>query len=129
MKQYPSGNIITIFLFFLLPSFISAQVIEKNGKANPSVDYERLARIDNLVNDYIKKDWVKAVVTIVVKDNQLIQYKGYGYADAETKKPMPNDAIFRIMSQTKGITSAAIMILYEQGKFTLDQRVSDFIPE
>ena len=129
MKQYPSGNIITIFLFFFLPSFISAQVIEKNGKSNPSVDYERLARIDNLVNDYIKKDWVKAVVTIVVKDNQLIQYKGYGYADAETKKPMPNDAIFRIMSQSKAITSTGILILYEEGKLRLDEPIADFIPE
>ena len=130
MKQFPSfGNIITIFLFFLLPSFISAQVIEKNGKSNPSVDYDRLARIDNLVNDYIKKDWVKAVVTIVVKDNQLIQYKGYGFADAETKKPMPNDAIFRIMSQTKAITSTGILMLYEEGKLMLDEPIADFIPE
>ena len=73
----PVNNII-IFLLFLLPSFISAQVIEKNGKPNSSVDYDRLARIDNLVNEYIKNDWEKAVVTIVVKDNQIIQYKGYG---------------------------------------------------
>lgn len=124
----PVNNII-IFLLFLLPSFISAQVIEKNSKPNSSVDYDRLARIDNLVNEYIKNDWEKAVVTIVVKDNQIIQYKGYGLADENTKKPMPNDAIFRIMSQTKAITSTAILILYEEGRFTLDEPIADFIPE
>ena len=81
MKQLrPHCNNLLILLFFLLPSFISAQVIEKNGKLNPSVDYDRLTRIDNLVNEYIKNDWEKAVVTIVVKDNQVIQYKGYGFA-------------------------------------------------
>ncbi len=46
-----------------------------------------------------------------------------------SKTPMKNDAIFRVMSQTKAITSAGIMILYEQGKFLLDEPISDFIPE
>ena len=129
MKRLSSlGYIITIFLF-LFPSFISAQVIEKNGKLNTSVDYDRLTRIDTLVNDYIKKDWAKAVVTLVVKDNQLIQYKGFGFADADTKTPMPNDAIFRIMSQTKAITSTGILMLYEEGRLLLDEPIADFIPE
>ena len=114
-----------LFLFFCL----SAQVIDRSGKSNPAVDYARLAYVDTLINDYVKNDWVKGVVTIVVKDNQLVQYKGYGYADAATKKPMTADAMFRIMSQTKAITSAGIMILYEQGKLLLDEPVGDFIPE
>jgi CubicO group peptidase (beta-lactamase class C family) len=69
------------------------------------------------------------VVTLIVKDNQLVQYKGYGYADAEIKKPMTSDAMFRIMSQTKAITSVGIMILYEQGKLLLDDPVGNYIPE
>ena len=122
-------------VFFLAPFFIlfsyvlSAQVIDRTGRPNSSVDYARLKRIDSLVNGYVQKDWVKGVVTIIVKDNQLIQYKGYGYLDAATKKPMPADAIFRIMSQTKAITSTGILILYEQGKLMLDEPVGDFIPE
>lgn len=108
---------------------IHAQVIDKSGKQNASVDYVRLSRIDSLVNNYVKKDWVKGVVTIVIKDNQLVQYKGYGLQDADTKKPMPNDAIFRIMSQTKAITSVGIMMLWEEGKFLLDEPIADFIKE
>ncbi|MEO8569643.1 MAG: serine hydrolase domain-containing protein, partial [Ginsengibacter sp.] len=104
------------------------QVLSLDGKNN-SVNYERLARIDGLINDYIKKDWVKGVVTIIVKDNQVVQYKGYGFANAEAKIPMPKDELFRIASQTKAITAAGIMILYEQGKLLLDERVADFIPE
>jgi len=123
-------KIIASFTLLIIFSVsINAQVIDKSGKPNIHVDYKRLSRIDSLVNDYVKNDRVKGVVTIVVKDNQLVQYKGYGYADAETKKPMANDAMFRIMSQTKAITSTGIMMLYEEGKFLLDQSIADFIPE
>lgn len=116
----------TIIFFFSIS--IHAQVIQTTAK-NTAVDYHRLSRIDTLLNDYIKKDWIKGAVTIVVKDNQLVQYKAYGYADAETKKPMVNSTIFRIMSQTKAIASVGAMMLYEEGKFLLDQPIADFIPE
>ena len=113
----------------LFISLVGQSQVIQTGTKNNTVDYERLAKIDGLVNDYIKKNWLTGAVTIVIKDNQLVQYKGYGYADVATKKPMKNDAIFRIMSQTKAITSIGIMILYEQGKLLLDQPISDFIPE
>lgn len=115
-------------IIMLLPILVQAQVIQTLAKNN-SVDYEKLDRIDGLVNDYIKNNWLTGAVSIVIKDNQVVQYKGYGYSDAASKKPMKNDAIFRIMSQTKAITSVGIMILYEQGKLLLDQPISDFIPE
>ncbi|BAU55768.1 serine hydrolase domain-containing protein [Mucilaginibacter gotjawali] len=119
-----------LFIFVVaLPFVAGAQVIQITGKANPEVSTERLKRIDTLVQDYLDKGWIKGIVTLVVKDNQVVQYKGYGYADAETKKPMEKDAIFRIMSQTKGITSVGMMILYEHGKFLLDEPIADFIPE
>lgn len=113
----------------MLPFLISAQVIKKNNIPNATINYERLERIDSLLNDYIKKDWVRGVVTIIIKDNNIIQYKGYGFANEETKKPMAKNTIFRIMSQTKAITSVAAMMLFEEGKFLLDEPVSDFIPE
>ncbi|MFM9911150.1 MAG: serine hydrolase domain-containing protein, partial [Chitinophagaceae bacterium] len=117
-----------VFISLMLPVLSHTQVIQTNVK-NPSVDYDRLAKIDDMVNEYIKKNWLTGAVSIVIKDNQLVQYKGYGLADVATKKPMKNDAIFRIMSQTKAITSMGIMILYEQGKLLLDQPISAFIPE
>ncbi len=128
MVRSPQLRIIIATIAICLSFAMEAQVIQTNTK-NSNVDYEKLAKIDGLVNDYINKNWLTGAVTIVIKDNQLIQYKGYGYADVATKKPMKNDAIFRIMSQTKAITSIGIMILYEQGKLLLDQPISDFIPE
>jgi len=106
-----------------------AQVINHSGLHNPAVDYKKLARIDSLVNEYIQKDWEKGVVTLIIKDNILIQSKGYGFADEAKTKPMTPDAIFRIMSQTKAITSVGIMILYEQGKLLLDEPIGNYIPE
>ena len=120
-------KLILLFLS-LAPISLCAQVIQTNAKSN-NVDYPKLTLIDDVVNDYINKNWLTGAVSIVVKDGQVVQYKGYGLADVATKKPMKRDAIFRIMSQTKAITSAGIMILYEQGKFLLDEPISDFIPE
>lgn len=118
--------VLALLYSYLLP----AQVIQVNAaKKDPTVDYERLTRIDSLLNQYVKNHWLIGATTIVVKDNQLIQYKGYGYADAETKKPMVNNTIFRIMSQTKAIVSVGALMLYEEGKFLLDEPIADFIPE
>jgi CubicO group peptidase (beta-lactamase class C family) len=118
-----------IVTLLLLPLcfFSTAQTITAGH--NQHFEYARLARIDTLVREYIGKGWVKDVVTIVVKDNQLVQYKGYGYFDPSGKIPMPKDALFRLASQTKAIVSVAAMTLYEEGKFTLDEPIADFIPE
>ena len=119
-------NVFLMFLF--IPSLLLAQKIETGGN-NKQVNYERLARIDSLVNSYIAHKWINGATTIIIKDNQLVQNKGYGYADVDSKKPMQKDELFRIASQTKVITCTGIMILYEQGKILLNEPVSDFIPE
>ena len=103
--------------------------IKTGGAANPSIDYKKIANIDTLINGYVNRDGVKGVVTIIVKDGQIIQNKAYGYADAATKKPMEPNSIFRIASQTKAIVSAGILILYDQGKLALNDPVSKYIPE
>ncbi len=123
----PRFVVVSVVILFI--SLAGHSQVVQTGTKNNTVDYERLAKIDGLVNEYISKNWLTGAVSIVIKDNQVVQYKGYGYADVATKKPMKNDAIFRIMSQTKAITSIGIMILYEQGKLLLDQPISDFIPE
>lgn len=106
----------------------TAQTVQLSGKKS-NVDYLKLNRIDSLVNSYIQKNWLTGAVTIVIKDNMVVQYKGYGVKDTESKKPMQKDQLFRIMSQTKAITSVGIMILYEQGKLLLDEPVANYIPE
>lgn len=123
-------NLSLILLFLLIGLKVSfAQVLSPVVKPHPGFDYARLAQIDAISKQYVANNWLVGSVVLVVKDNQVVYYKGLGYADAASKKPMPADAIFRIMSQTKAITSLGIMQLFEQGKLGLDQKVSDFIPE
>ena len=129
MIKIVTTRIALVAVVILFISLLGQSQVVQTGTKNNTVDYERLAKIDGLVNEYISKNWLTGAVSIVIKDNQVVQYKGYGYADVATKKPMKNDAIFRIMSQTKAITSVGVMILYEQGKLLLDQPISDFIPE
>ncbi len=117
-------------LFFLLTCFpASAQILSPIQKSHPQMDDKRLAYIDSVMEEYIQKNWMVGSTTLIVKDNAVVYYKSHGYADLANKKPMPADAIYRIMSQTKAITSVAIMQLFEQGKLYLDQPVGDFIPE
>jgi CubicO group peptidase (beta-lactamase class C family) len=124
MKRYIGSMLLAI-----AGTAAQAQVLSPLVKAHPQVNTARLARIDSVVNEYIRNDWVKGVVVLLAKDNQLLLNKGYGLQDADTKKPMPANAIFRIMSQTKAITSVAIMMLYEEGKLLLDDPIANYIPE
>jgi CubicO group peptidase (beta-lactamase class C family) len=90
---------------------------------------ERLARIEKIVNDYVSKQNMNGGVALIVRDGKIAYYKAFGYDDLEAKKPMQKDAIFRIASQTKAITSVAVMMLFEEGKFLLDDPISNFLPE
>jgi len=120
---------ILIAFLFCTPYILAGQEIDLGMEPLTNVDYMRLGQIDSVVNNYVTKNYVNGVVTLVVKDNKLVQWKGYGYLDKESKTPMPKDAIFRIMSQTRAITSVGIMILYEQGKIYLDEPIGSYIKE
>jgi len=116
-----------LYLFALQTAF--AQTLSPTLVKHSGIHYDRLAQIDTLLKNYENKNWLAGAVVIIVKDNQVVYYKGSGYSNISRKKPMPADAIFRIASQTKAITSLGIMLLVEQGKLSLDQNISDFIPE
>ena len=88
----------------------------------------RLKRIDQLVQQYIDSNWIAGAIAIVVKDGKIVYHKAVGYDDKEKKKPLQKDAIWRIASQTKAITSVGVMQLYEEGKILLDDPISKYIP-
>ncbi len=90
---------------------------------------DRLNRIDRVFQEYIDKKWIAGGAAIIAKDGKIVYYKALGYDDIDNKTALKRDAIFRIASQTKAITSVAIMMLYEEGKFLLNDPVSRYIPE
>src|SRR5579862_2792021 len=88
----------------------------------------RLARLDSGMSDWVKKKWVNGSVALIARKGKIVFYKAYGYNDPDTKAPLDKTGIFRIASQTKAVTTVAAMILWEEGKFSLDDPVSKYIP-
>jgi len=89
---------------------------------------QRLQRIDQAMNDWVQKGWMNGAAALIVRKGKIVYYKTAGYNDLQTKTQLQKEAIFRIASQTKAITSVAIMMLFEEGKLLLDDPVSKYIP-
>lgn len=83
----------------------------------------------NLVQQYVDSGKLAGISVMVIRNNETALQKTFGYADIQNKIPVDDKTIFRIFSMTKPITTVALMILYDEGKFKLDDKVSDFIPE
>jgi CubicO group peptidase (beta-lactamase class C family) len=121
-------------LLLLAISAISINVFSQRNtlqQGNPVTEKfspERLQRIDKLVQQYIDSGWVKGADAFIARDGKIVYNKSFGMADAENNVSMKTDAIFRIASQTKAITSVAVMMLFEEGKFLLDDPISKYIP-
>jgi CubicO group peptidase (beta-lactamase class C family) len=89
---------------------------------------ERLHRITNAIQSSVDNKEFAGVNAAIMHNGRLVYSHSFGFRDLEGKKPMKEDTIFRINSMTKPITTAAVMMLYEEGKFLLDEPVSKYIP-
>src|SRR5271167_849839 len=90
---------------------------------------ERLATLDGNLKSLVDGKQLAGVVWVVARHGRIVDEKSYGNADLASQKPMQKDAIFRIFSMTKPITGVAMMMLYEEGKWQLNDPVSRHIPE
>ena len=126
-----------IFLFLLAtqtflfsyPQIKSANYLMEASPESAGMSTERLKRLDNVLKEYTDKKWLAGCSAIIVRNGKIVYYKAFGYDDMDKGVPMKRDEIFRIASQTKAIISTAVMILYEEGKYLLDDPVSNYIPE
>jgi CubicO group peptidase (beta-lactamase class C family) len=89
----------------------------------------RLERMDKIIQDYIDRQKVPGAVAFIARKGKIVYYKAFGQSNTETKTPLKKDNIFRIASQSKAIASLAVMMLFEEGKFSLDDPISRYIPE
>ena len=94
----------------------------------PAISAERLARIDKVLQQYVDENKVGGVVGLVLQDGKPVYERAVGWADKEAGTKMAPDTIFRIASQTKALTSVAILSLMEEGKISLTDPVSRYIP-
>ena len=108
---------------------IKSSVLQFVSPESVGFSSERLKRIDENINAWLKDGRLNGCAALIIRNGKIIYNKAFGYDDLEKTKPIRTDNIFRIASQTKAITSTAIMILYEEGKFLLDDPISRYIPE
>ncbi|MCE7862598.1 MAG: class A beta-lactamase-related serine hydrolase [Bacteroidetes bacterium CHB5] len=88
----------------------------------------RLARLDSTFTKWVDAGWMNGALAFIARDGKIVYHKATGYNNIETKEPLKPDGIYRIASQTKAITSVAVMMLWEEGKFLLDDPISKYIP-
>ena len=108
-------------LFSQIPSTVQPESV--------GLSSERLARIGSLTQEFVDDRHLAGTVTLVARRGQIAYLKSIGMRDVENQQPMQANTLFRIASMTKLITCAAVMILYEEGHFLLDEPVARYLPE
>ncbi|MBZ4189125.1 serine hydrolase domain-containing protein [Niabella beijingensis] len=119
-----------LFIGIALQLTASAQskVLVPGTAAANGFSGERLQRIDRVIQEYVQKNWIKGATALIAHNGVIVYNKAFGLNNAQSGTPLKSNDIFRIASQTKAITSVAVMMLFEEGKFLLDDPISKFIP-
>ena len=139
MQKIEHRKIITFFIVILVSFCLTANAQTKSQKKSPflketspvrvGMSTERLARIDDMFEKAILDGDVPGIVALVARNGKIIYWKAFGMADNQNGRELKRDDIFRIASQSKAITSTAVMMLWEEGIFRLDDPISRYIPE
>lgn len=116
---------IALLLAFPLPG----QELPRVKPEEVGVSSEKVEELSTFMQNLVEDGKIAGGVTMMARHGKVVHLKAVGAADRKEKKPMQPDAIFRIASMTKPITSVAVMMLYEQGKLALDDPVSKYVPE
>lgn len=111
-----------------VPSLARTVAAPSVGAASPVFSADRLARVDRLLQQYVDDNRIGGAVALVLRDGRPVYERAFGWSDKEASRRMALSSVFRIASQTKAITSVAILSLVEEGKITLNDPVSRFIP-
>jgi len=114
----------------ILTAIAAATTLPAVAAAQPAapLDPARVANIDRWVTDLVARQRIPGASALIVKDGRVVYEKAWGVRDIDTKAPLKHDDLFRIASQTKAITSVAVMMLWEEGRFGLDEPVGNYLP-
>jgi len=122
-------NISVLTCALVLSTAAVAQELPSAKPETVGLSSERLERIGTAVQHGIDDKRIAGAVTLVARRGHVVWFKSQGMADLEAGKPMRSDTMFRICSMTKPVTSLAVMMLYEEGHFLLDDPISAYLPE
>jgi CubicO group peptidase (beta-lactamase class C family) len=128
-RTFARNPIPVLLCYFLFNVVVFAQDLPTAKPESVGLSSERLDRISSVVQRNIDDKRIAGAVTLVGRHGKVVWLKSQGMMDSEAGKAMRTDAMFRICSMTKPITSVAVMMTYEEGKLLLEDPVSKYLPE
>jgi CubicO group peptidase (beta-lactamase class C family) len=124
--------VLLVILAALLSAVLITSVSAKDPKAaapeSVGLSTERLDRLGKAMQDDIDQKKTGGIVVLIARHGAIAYHKAFGMADIESGKKMQTDNLFRLYSMTKPVTSAALLMLYEEGKFQLTDPLEKYIP-
>ena len=127
LRKIPVQLLAVLFLG-LFTTLLPAQDIKIATPEGVGISSARLARLDRAMQDYIDQEKLAGIVVLVARHGSIVHHRAFGMADIESGKKMRTDHLVRMYSMTKPVTSAALLMLYEEGKFQLADPLEKYIP-
>ena len=120
--------LVAVLLSLWLAPAASGQGLPTADPEGVGLSPDRLERIDEVLQSYVDEEQIAGGVALIARHGKVAYFKSFGQADIASDMPMRTDAIFRIASMTKAITSVAVMMLYEEGHLLLSDPISKYLP-
>lgn len=126
--MFSSRLLLVALLLAISPAAVFARPTCVVEPESVGLSGERLQRLNDFMQLYVDEQKAAGIVTYVARSGQVVNLQGFGMADIEAGREMKPDTIFRIASQTKLMTSVAVMMLVEEGSIALEDPLSRFLP-
>jgi CubicO group peptidase (beta-lactamase class C family) len=120
---------LSVVLLLSTALLLRAQALPQVPPQQVGLSQERLNRIHTAMERDIAEGEMAGAIGLIARHGKVAYFETYGMADREANRPMSKDAIFRMYSMTKAVVGVAVMTLYEEGRFSLHDPISKFLPE
>ena len=128
MKPHrPTYGVLAVLLL-LTATLMAGQVPRTSQPEDVGFSTERLQRIHGAIQRHIDAGDITGAVTLLARGGRIAHFEAHGIMDIDSNTPMRTDAVFRLMSMTKPVTAVAVLMMLEEGKLRLNDRVSTFVP-
>jgi CubicO group peptidase (beta-lactamase class C family) len=128
LNRIVNGIALAAALAVAMPTPAPGQGLPRAEPEAAGMSGARLARIDTVMQIAVDSARAAGIAVLLLRDGQVVKSGSYGWADLEARRPLRTDALFRIASQTKAVTSVAVMMLVEEGKLRLSDPVQRWMP-
>ncbi len=122
------AGVLGVVVVLAWPAAVAQEALPMANPESVGMSTKRLERVKAYMQDYIDTNQIAGSVTLIARKGKIVHYEAQGWRDKEAQQPMQRDTIFTLMSMTKPIVSTALMMLWEDGKFLLDDPISKWLP-